>query len=82
MEDEVTISPFDSSTPELENVTQINNATMAAAAAANIQCGQMTKSELNLWLNVQYYTEGVCFSIVGCVGFVGNLISIGILHTK
>ena len=64
-------------------------ASAAAAAAAEamveaegISCGQMTKTELNMWLNVQYYTEGVCFSIVGAIGFVGNIISIGILHTK
>ena len=53
-----------------------------AIEAQGISCGQMTKTELNMWLNVQYYTEGVCFSIVGAVGFVGNIISIGILHTK
>ena len=71
------------------NSTQEPLASAAVASAAEamveaegISCGQMTKSELNMWLNVQYYTEGVCFSIVGAIGFVGNIVSIGILYTK
>ena len=63
-------------------VTDGLNSTQESLAAEGISCGQMTKAELNMWLEVQYYTEGVCFSIVGAIGFVGNLISIGILHTK
>lgn len=79
MEDGVTLSPFNS-TPVTEDVAISNS--IESSALNSIQCGQMTKTELNLWLNVQYYTEGVCFSIVGAVGFIGNIISIGILHTK
>ena len=47
-----------------------------------LQCGQMTKSELVLWMNVQYWTEGILFSFVGAIGFIGNIISIAILLTK
>ena len=79
MEDGVTLSPFNS-TPVTEDVAISNS--IENSGLNSIQCGQMTKTELNLWLNVQYYTEGVCFSIVGAVGFIGNIISIGILHTK
>ena len=79
MEDGVTLSPFNS-TPVTEDVAISNS--IESSGLNSIQCGQMTKTELNLWLNVQYYTEGVCFSIVGAVGFIGNIISIGILHTK
>lgn len=79
MEDGVTLSPFNS-TSVSEDVAISN--IESSAVIESIQCGQMTKTELNLWLNVQYYTEGVCFSIVGAVGFIGNIISIGILHTK
>lgn len=42
----------------------------------------MTKAELVLWMNVQFWTEGILFSIVGAIGFIGNIISIGILLTK
>ena len=79
MEGGVTLSPFNStSASEDVAISNIESSTVIES----IQCGQMTKTELNLWLNVQYYTEGVCFSIVGAVGFIGNIISIGILHTK
>ena len=48
----------------------------------SLDCGRLTRSELITWINVQYYTEGVLFSVVGAIGLIGNLISIGILLTK
>ena len=48
----------------------------------NIDCGRLTRQELLTWIDVQYYTEGVLFSIVGAIGLIGNIISIAILITK
>ena len=48
----------------------------------NIDCGWLTRQELLTWIDVQYYTEGVLFSIVGAIGLIGNIISIAILITK
>ena len=47
-----------------------------------IDCGRLTRSELLTWIDVQYYTEGVLFSIVGAIGLIGNMIAIAILLTK
>ena len=54
----------------------------ASQLASQIDCGRLTRSELFTWINVQYYTEGVLFSIVAAIGLVGNFISIAILLTK
>ncbi len=47
-----------------------------------LDCGSITKEQIQMWLGTQYWCEGILFSIVGAVGFVGNIISIIILCTR
>jgi hypothetical protein len=47
-----------------------------------LDCGRLTRSQFYLWINVQYWSEGVLFSFVGAVGLIGNLCSIAILMSK
>ena len=60
----------------------IGPAELTTDPSEGLKCGQMTKSELILWMTVQYWTEGVLFSFIGAIGFLGNIISICILLTK
>ena len=79
---------FDSVQNDSENsstfsdISSSNLANSTSSPPINIDCGRLTRSELLTWIDVQYYTEGVLFSIVGAIGLFGNLISIAILLTK
>ena len=44
--------------------------------------GQMQQEFAASWMKCQYWCEGVLFSIVGAIGLLGNIISIGVLITR
>ena len=47
-----------------------------------IDCGNMTLEQFELWQLCQYWCEGILFALVGSIGILGNVISILILSTK
>ena len=42
----------------------------------------MTKEDEAMWDSCQYWCEGVFMTVVGIIGFIGNLGSIAVLSTK
>ena len=74
-------SENNSSTDTNSDISSSSNITNSSPPI-NIDCGRLTRQELLTWIDVQYYTEGVLFSIVGAIGLIGNIISIAILITK
>ena len=70
------------STDNISDILSSNLSKSTSSPPINIDCGRLTRSELLTWIDVQYYTEGVLFSIVGAIGLIGNIISIAILITK
>ena len=48
----------------------------------DLDCGEMTESFGENWMQCQYWCEGIFFSIVGCFGITGNILSVLILATK
>ena len=69
------------STDTTTNISSLNLKN-SSPPITGIDCGRLTRSELLTWIDVQYYTEGVLFSIVGAIGLIGNMIAIAILLTK
>ena len=55
---------------------------VAMDLSSNINCGNITDDQLDVWTSFEFWCEGVLFSLVGSFGLLGNIFSIIVLASK